>query len=55
MLQSQILKEKGIKVALRYKSLLNQLIASSKKLKELKYLLLLSKEIKAIKNFFADL
>jgi ribosomal protein S2 len=50
MLQSQILKDKGIQVALRYKSLLNQLTASSKKLTELKYLLILSKEIKAIKN-----
>ncbi len=50
MLQSQILKDKGIQVALRYKSLLNQLTASSKKLRELKYLLILSKEIKAIKN-----
>lgn len=50
MLQSPILKEKGIQVALRYKSLLNQLTASSKKLRELKYLLILSKEIKAIQN-----
>lgn len=50
MLQSQLLKDQGIKIALRYKSLLNQLTASSKKLKELKYLLLLSKEIKAIKT-----
>ena len=50
MLQSQVLKDKGIQVALRYKSLLNQLTASSKKLRELKYLLILSKEIKAIKN-----
>jgi ribosomal protein S2 len=50
MIQSQQLKDKGIQVTLRYNSLLNQLTTSSKKLKELKYLLILSKEIKNIKK-----
>jgi small subunit ribosomal protein S2 len=50
MFQSVVLKEKGIKVLSRYKNLLNELTIYSKKLRELKYLLLLSNEIKTIKN-----
>ena len=50
MYQSIILKEKGLQVVSRYKTLLNQLTIYSKKLRELKYLLILSNEIKQIKN-----
>jgi small subunit ribosomal protein S2 len=50
MYQSVILREKGFQVVSRYKSLLNQLTIYSKKLRELKYLLILSNEIKNIKN-----
>nr|YP_010564942.1 ribosomal protein S2 [Chlamydomonas chlamydogama]UZA61941.1 ribosomal protein S2 [Chlamydomonas chlamydogama] len=50
MIQSQFLKEKAIQTVLRYKNLLNQLTNYNKKLRELKSLLLLSKEIKSIKT-----
>jgi ribosomal protein S2 len=50
MYQSIMLKDKGLQVVSRYKSLLNQLTIYSKKLRELKYLLILSSEIKNIKN-----
>jgi ribosomal protein S2/predicted RNA-binding protein with TRAM domain len=50
MYQSIILKEKGLQVISRYKNLLNQLVIYIKKLRELKYLLILSNEIKNIKN-----
>jgi hypothetical protein len=50
MYQSVILREKGFQVVSRYKSLLNQLTIYSKKLREIKYLLILSNEIKNIKN-----
>jgi small subunit ribosomal protein S2 len=50
MYQSIVLKEKGLQVVSRYKNLLNQLTIYSKKLRELKYLLILSNEIKNIKN-----
>ncbi len=50
MMESQLLKNKGLQLTLRYKSLLNQLTVAAKKLKELKYLLILSKEIKNIKT-----
>jgi small subunit ribosomal protein S2 len=50
MYQSIVLKEKGIHVISRYKNLLRELTIYSKKLRELKYLLILSNEIKNIKN-----
>jgi small subunit ribosomal protein S2 len=50
MYQSIILKEKGLQIISRYKTLLNQLTIYSKKLRELKYLAILSNEIKNIKN-----
>lgn len=50
MYQSIVLKEKGIQVVSRYKTLLRELTLHSKKLRELKYLLILSNEIKNIKN-----
>ena len=50
MYQSIILKEKGLQIVSRYKTLLNQLTIYSKKLRELKYLAILSNEIKNIKN-----
>ena len=50
MYQSISLREKGSQVVSRYKTLLNQLTIYSKKLRELKYLLILSNEIKNIKN-----
>jgi small subunit ribosomal protein S2 len=50
MYQSIMLKDTGLQVISRYKNLLNQLTIYSKKLRELKYLLILSSEIKTIKN-----
>lgn len=50
MYQSIVLKEKGAQVARRYKNLLRELIIYSKKLRELKFLLILSNGIKNIKN-----
>jgi small subunit ribosomal protein S2 len=50
MYQSLVLKEKGLQIGTRYKNLLRELIIYSKKLRELKYLLILSNEIKNIKN-----
>ena len=50
MYQSIALKQKGVQVATSYKNLLRELVISSKKLRELKYLLILSNEIKNIKN-----
>lgn len=50
MYQSIVLKEKGVQVVSRYKTLLRELTIYSKKLRELKYLLILSNEIKNIKN-----
>jgi len=50
MYQSINLREKGTQVVSHYKTLLNQLTIYSKKLRELKYLLILSNEIKNIKN-----
>ena len=50
MYQSIVLKEKGIQVVSRYKTLLRELTIHTKKLRELKYLLILSNEIKNIKN-----
>jgi small subunit ribosomal protein S2 len=50
MYQSIMLKDTGLQVISRYKNLLSQLTIYSKKLRELKYLLILSSEIKAIKN-----
>jgi ribosomal protein S2 len=50
MYQSIVLKEKGLQVVSRYKNLLRELTIYSKKLRELKYLLILSNEIKNIKN-----
>ena len=50
MYQSINLREKGSQVVSHYKTLLNQLTIYSKKLRELKYLLILSNEIKNIKN-----
>lgn len=50
MYQSIVLKEKGTNVATHYKNLLRELMVYSKKLRELKYLLILSNEIKNIKN-----
>jgi ribosomal protein S2 len=50
MYQSIVLKEKGLQIGTRYKNLLRELIIYSKKLRELKYLLILSNEIKKIKN-----
>lgn len=50
MYQSIMLKEKGFQVISRYKNLFNQLTIYSKKLRELKYLLILSSEIKNLKD-----
>lgn len=50
MYQSITLREKGTQIVSNYKALLNQLTIYSKKLRELKYLLILSNEIKNIKN-----
>ena len=50
MYQSINLREKSSQVVSHYKTLLNQLTIYSKKLRELKYLLILSNEIKNIKN-----
>jgi small subunit ribosomal protein S2 len=50
MYQSIVLKEKGLQVASRSKQLLRELTIYSKKLRQLKYLLILSNEIKQIKN-----
>ena len=50
MYQSIVLKEKGLQVASRSKQLLRELTIYTKKLRQLKYLLILSNEIKQIKN-----
>lgn len=50
MYQSIVLKEKGLQVVSRYKNLLRELTIYTKKLRELKYLLILSNEIKTIKQ-----
>jgi ribosomal protein S2 len=50
MYQSIVLKEKGLQVVSRYKNLLRELTIYTKKLRELKYLLILSNEIKTIKE-----
>ena len=50
MHQSIFLKEKGVQVISRYKTLLRELTIYSKKLRELKYLLILSNEITNITN-----
>ena len=50
MIQSQVLKEKGLSLSVRYQSLLSQLVAYTQKLRELKYLLMISKQLNAIKT-----
>lgn len=50
MVQSQILKDKGLELSTRYQSLLTQLVGYTQKLREYKYLLLISKEIHNIKK-----
>jgi small subunit ribosomal protein S2 len=47
---SQVLKEKGMLLSGRYQTLLTQLVAYNKKLREYKYLLMISKEISALKQ-----
>lgn len=49
MYESILLKEKGLEMVTKYKNLLNQLLIYTKKLRELKYLLILSNNIKTIK------
>lgn len=49
MYESILLKEKGLEMIAKYKNLLNQLLIYTKKLRELKYLLILSNNIKTIK------
>lgn len=49
MYESILLKEKGLEMITKYKNLLNQLLIYTKKLRELKYLLILSNNIKTIK------
>jgi small subunit ribosomal protein S2 len=49
MVQSKVLKEKGLSLSTRYQSLLTQLVAYTQKLREYKYLLMISKEIQSIK------
>jgi ribosomal protein S2/predicted RNA-binding protein with TRAM domain len=48
--KTSILKEKGLQISAKYKSLLNQLAAYTKKLREYKYLLILTSEIQDIKQ-----
>lgn len=50
MYQSIVLKEKGLQVVSRYRNLLRELTIYSKKLRELKSLLILSNEIQTIKT-----
>ncbi len=50
MEHSQVLKEKGLQLSSRYQTLLTQLLAYNKKLREYKYLLMISKEINALKQ-----
>ena len=50
ILQTLVLKEKGLQISAKYKSVLNQLTAYNKKLREYKYLLILTNEIKALKS-----
>jgi ribosomal protein S2 len=50
MYQSLVLKQKGLEVTTRYQTLLNQFVVYTRKLRELKGLLLLSTEIKAMKK-----
>ena len=50
MIQSQVLKEKGLSLSVRYQSLLSQLVAYTQKLREFKYLLMISKQLNAIKT-----
>nr|YP_009185304.1 ribosomal protein S2 [Phacotus lenticularis]ALO63619.1 ribosomal protein S2 [Phacotus lenticularis] len=50
MIQSQVLKEKGQSLSVRYQSLLSQLVAYTQKLRELKYLLMISKQLNSIKT-----
>lgn len=49
MYESILLKEKGLEMIVKYKNLLNQLLIYTKKLRELKYLLILSNNIKTLK------
>ncbi|MCU0351484.1 MAG: 30S ribosomal protein S2 [Flavobacterium sp.] len=48
--QTMLLKEKGLELSLKHKSILNQLAIYAKKLREYKYLLILTSEIQNIKN-----
>jgi small subunit ribosomal protein S2 len=50
MVQSQVLKEKGLSLSSRYQSLLTQLVAYTQKLREYKYLLMISKQLHLIKT-----
>ena len=50
MEQSQQIKEKGLSLSTRYQSLLSQLVAYTQKLREYKYLLMISKELHLIKK-----
>ena len=47
--QTLVLKEKGLQISGKYKAVLSQLAAYNKKLREYKYLLILTNEIKALK------
>ncbi len=48
--QTLFLKEKGLQISSKYKMLFNQLAAYSQKLREYKYLLMLSSEMKSLKK-----
>lgn len=54
MVQSQVLKEKGLSLSARYQSLLTQLVAYTQKLREYKYLLIISKQLHLIKTNAAN-
>ena len=48
--QTLVLKEKGLQISSKYKAVLSQLTAYTKKLREYKYLLILTNEIKSLKS-----
>jgi small subunit ribosomal protein S2 len=54
MVQSQVLKEKGVSLSSRYQSLLAQLVAYTQKLREYKYLLMISKQLHLIQTTAAN-
>lgn len=52
--QTLLLKEKGLQISSKYKAVLSQLTAYTKKLREYKYLLILTNEIKTLKTLATE-